>query len=83
MGIVVIGAPPPPGPPGRRPKPVVAGYTPLPALGLALVYNLRQSANRADFMAPAAEAIDVINAASAARAQGAFRVGWRGSRGMA
>eukprot|EP00667_Euglena_gracilis_P001506 EG_transcript_1506 len=51
-----------------RPKPVVAGYTPLPALGLALVYNLRQSANRADFMAPAAEAIDVINAASAARA---------------
>eukprot|EP00668_Euglena_longa_P026575 GGOE01033266.1.p1 GENE.GGOE01033266.1~~GGOE01033266.1.p1 ORF type:complete len:1185 (+),score=424.15 GGOE01033266.1:254-3556(+) len=50
-----------------RPQPVAAGYTPLPRLGLALVYNVRQMQLRADFMGPVSDAVDGINAWSATR----------------
>eukprot|EP00668_Euglena_longa_P008511 GGOE01010260.1.p1 GENE.GGOE01010260.1~~GGOE01010260.1.p1 ORF type:complete len:1208 (-),score=403.92 GGOE01010260.1:1029-4382(-) len=51
-----------------RPQPVIAGFTPLSSLHLALVYNMRQTVARATFMGPVADVVDTINAASAARA---------------
>eukprot|EP00667_Euglena_gracilis_P011293 EG_transcript_11533 len=45
-----------------RPAPVVAGYRPLPALGLALVYNVGQSTLRAEFQQPVVAVVNTINA---------------------
>eukprot|EP00667_Euglena_gracilis_P002319 EG_transcript_2319 len=51
-----------------RPRPVISGYTPLQTLGLGLVYSLKQGSNRADFLGPAAAAIDALNAWARTRA---------------
>eukprot|EP00668_Euglena_longa_P026573 GGOE01033264.1.p1 GENE.GGOE01033264.1~~GGOE01033264.1.p1 ORF type:complete len:1187 (-),score=429.21 GGOE01033264.1:1088-4567(-) len=50
-----------------RPMPVIAAYTPLTSLGLALVYNVQQTQMRADFNEAVSEVVNDINAWSATR----------------